>query len=229
MRKASQMGIAPAVIYADDPRRFFVTTYSEGRMLEKDDLQNNTIRTMIMDRLKSIHRMEIAQRSCTPYDLIFGYLKGADLFKVKYPAGLNHILGQIEKIAYRRSHDKTYNNKFCHNDSFLCNMILTGEQLHMIDWELSGIGDIFFELTLIPFSNQFNEAEEREWLTLYFGHLEEDAFHIFQEMKLVSMAREVAWGMLFSGLTKDDPTNDFDYYRFVEHCMQRIEEGKFYI
>ncbi|MCR2803568.1 choline kinase family protein [Paenibacillus soyae] len=225
MRKASQMGIAPEVIYADDPKRFFVTTYSEGRMLEKDDLQTKTIRTMIMDRLKSIHRMDIAQRTCTPYDLIFGYLKGADLFKVKQPQELKQILGRVEKIAYKRSDDKTYNNKFCHNDSFLCNMIFTGDQLQIIDWELSGIGDIFFELTLIPFSNRFNEAEEREWLTMYFGRLEEDAFHIFQDMKFVSMVREVAWGMFYSGLTKDEPANDFDYYKFAEYCVQRIENG----
>ncbi|WP_334074582.1 choline/ethanolamine kinase family protein [Paenibacillus sp. A14] len=229
MRKASQKGIAPEVIFADDPQRFIVTNYIDGRMLEKSDLNNNAIKNMIMDRLKIIHSMEGLDRTCTPYDLIFGYLKGADLLGVKYPSGLLQILNRIEKIAHMRSNDKTYNNKFCHNDSFLCNMIFTGEQLQIIDWELSGVGDIFFELTLIPFSNQFSEAEEREWLTLYFGLFEEDAFRIFLEMKFVAMVREVAWGLFYSGLTKDDPNRNFDYFKFAESCIQRIEEGIYHI
>lgn len=229
MRKASQQGIAPEVIFADDPQRFVVTNYIDGRMLEKRDLKNNAIQNMIMDRLKIIHSMEGNDRTCTPYDLIFGYLKGADLLGVKYPGGLLQILDRIEKIAHMRSNDKTYNNKFCHNDSFLCNMILTGEQLQIIDWELSGVGDIFFELTLIPFSNQFSEAEEREWLALYFGFAEEETFRIFQEMKFVAMVREVAWGLFYSGLTKDDPDRNFDYYKFAESCIQRIEEGIYHL
>lgn len=229
MRKANQQGVAPEVIFADDPQRFIVTNYIDGRMLEKSDLKNNAIKNLIMDRLKIIHSMEGLDRTCTPYDLIFGYLKGADLLGVKYPSGLLQILNRIENIAHMRSNDKTYNNKFCHNDSFLCNMILTGEQLQIIDWELSGVGDIFFELTLIPFSNQFSEAEEREWLTLYFGFVEEETFRIFQEMKFVAMVREVAWGLFYSGLTKDDPDRNFDYYKFAESCIQRIEEGIYHL
>lgn len=229
MRKASQKGVAPEVIFADDPQRFVVTNYVDGRMLEKSDLNNNAIHNLIMDRLKIIHSMEGLDRTCTPYDLIFGYLKGADLLGVKYPGGLLQILDRIEKIAHMRSNDKTYNNKFCHNDSFLCNMILTGEQLQIIDWELSGVGDIFFELTLIPFSNQFSEAQEREWLTLYFGFLEDETFRIFQEMKFVAMVREVAWGLFYSGLTKDDPDRKFDYYKFAESCIHRIEEGIYHL
>ncbi|MDQ0916213.1 thiamine kinase-like enzyme [Paenibacillus sp. V4I5] len=225
MKKANREGFAPKVIPSNYPEQFVVTEFLEGRMLEKDDLKDDRIKEMIMDRLKRIHRMEGQGRTCTPYDLIHGYLKGADQFQVKHPDGLNRILHRVEKIAHKRSNDKENNNKFCHNDSFLCNMIYTGQQLQIIDWELSGVGDLFFELTLIPFTNQFSETDEREWLKLYFGYFEEEAFHIFQDMKFVSMVREVAWGMFYSGLTKEDSHHNFDYYKFAEYCIQRIEQG----
>ncbi|MNM60856.1 thiamine kinase [compost metagenome] len=225
MKRANRDKIAPKVISSNYPEQYVVTEFIEGRMLEKDDLNSSDMKRMIMDRFKQIHQMEDQGRTCSPYDLIYGYLKGADQFQVRYPDGLNQILNRVEKIAHKRSADKEYNNKFCHNDSFLCNMIYTGEHLQLIDWELSGIGDIFFELTLIPFTNQFSEADEREWLKLYFGHLEEEAFHTFQDMKFVSMVREVAWGMFYSGLTKGDNHHDFDYYKFAEYCIQRIEQG----
>lgn len=49
-----------------------------------------------MDRLKRIHRMEGHGRTCTPYDLIHGYLKGADEFQVKQPVSSrgNHALAE---------------------------------------------------------------------------------------------------------------------------------------
>lgn len=225
MKKAHREGFSPQVIAGDQPEHYVVTEFIEGRMLDKGDLVDENIKTMIMDRLKIIHRMDGQDRICTPYDLIYGYLKGADSFQVKRPDGLNQLLNRIEKIAYQRSNDKAYNNKFCHNDSFLVNMIYTGDRLQIIDWELSGIGDVFFELTLIPLSNQFSEAEEREWLKLYLGYFEEEAFHTFQDMKYVSMVREVVWGLFYSGLTKDDKHHDFDYYKFAEYCIEQIKQG----
>ncbi|AJY74846.1 aminoglycoside phosphotransferase [Paenibacillus beijingensis] len=225
MKKANREGFTPAVVSSQYPEQFVVTEFIEGRMLEKEDLQDDHIKAMIMDRFKRIHRMEGQGRTLAPYDLIHGYLQGADQFQVKHPDGLNRILHRVEEITHKRSSDKQYNNKFCHNDSFLVNMIYTGQELQIIDWELSAIGDVFFDLTLIPFTNQFSEAEEREWLKLYFGYFEEETFHILQDMKFVAMVREVAWGMFYSGLSKGESHHDFDYYKFAEDCLQRIEQG----
>lgn len=153
MKKAHNEGLAPHVICCDEPETFIVTEFLEGRMPQKEDLSDIRMKEMIIERLKRVHRMEDQQRICTPYDLIHGYLKGADQLQVKQPDGLARLLDRVEKIAHRRSYDKVYNNKFCHNDSFLCNMIYSEGVLQLIDWELSGISDIFFELTLIPFTN----------------------------------------------------------------------------
>ncbi len=99
MKKAHFEGFSPKVIAGDCPEQFVVTEFIEGRMLEKDDLEDMNIKSMIMQRLKLIHGMEGQDRQCTPYDLIHGYLKGADSFKVKRPDGLNKILNRVEKIA----------------------------------------------------------------------------------------------------------------------------------
>jgi thiamine kinase-like enzyme len=36
--------------------------------------------------------------------------------------------------------------------------------LYIIDWEMSGSGDVFFDLATIPFSCKFSEEQEKEWL-----------------------------------------------------------------
>lgn len=99
---------------------------------------------------------------------------------------------RVEDIAYKRSGDKAYNNKFCHNDSFTCNMIYSNNNLQVIDWELSGYGDVFFSLAIIPFFNRFTKPQEKAWLKLYFGHYEEEQYMILQDMKFMNMVREVA-------------------------------------
>ncbi|MDQ6422034.1 phosphotransferase [Paenibacillus sp. LHD-117] len=125
MEQANREGFAPRVVSGNHPEQYVVTALIEGRMLEKADLKDDRIKEMIMNRLKRIHQMEGHGRICTPFDLIHGYLKGAAQLQVQQPDGLNRILHRVEKIAHERSNDKTYNNKFCHNDSFLCNMIYT--------------------------------------------------------------------------------------------------------
>jgi hypothetical protein len=69
-------------------------------MLEKNDLKDAAIVEMIKDRFKQIHRMDGHGRTCTPYDLIYGYLKGAEHFRVQRPDGLNKILHRVEEIKH---------------------------------------------------------------------------------------------------------------------------------
>ncbi|MBD2868605.1 phosphotransferase [Paenibacillus arenilitoris] len=229
MKKASRIGMSPSVIAGDQPERYVVTAFVEGRMPVQEDLRDPAIRVKIMERLKQIHRMEGNGRQCSPYQLIDGYLRGAERLRVKHPAGLGRFLRLAEEIAHRRGGDKAYNGRFCHNDSFLCNMIYTGSDLQVIDWELSGRGDVFFDLAIIPFSSRFAEAEEKAWLKLYFGHYEDEQYAILQDMKMMNMLREVAWGLLYSGLNKASGAHDFDYYTHAEYALERLEQGLYFL
>lgn len=229
MRLANLNGFAPSVIAADRPEQFHVTEFVEGRMVSHEDLERVPMVDMIIDRLKQIHRMEGISRKLTPYQLIHGYLSGADQFQIKPPDELSGILRRVEEITYKRSNDKAFNNKFCHNDSFTCNMIYTGKQLQIIDWELSGYGDVFFELAIIPFSNRFTEAQEKDWLRRYFGYYEEEQFIILQDMKWMCMVREIAWGMFYSGLNKETALHGFDYYKHAEYAIDRLNRGIYFL
>lgn len=225
MKLANREGFGPAVIAGDQPERYVVTEFIEGRMLSQEDLQDFDIKRIIIERLKKIHCMEGSSRQCSPYHLIHGYIKGAEQLQVKHPEGLSGFLHRVEEITQKRSDDKAYNNKFCHNDSFTCNMIYSNHNLQVIDWELSGIGDVFFDLAIIPFSNRFTADQEKDWLKLYFGYYEEEQYMILQDMKFMNMVREVVWGMLYSGLNKASVNHDFDYYKHSEYVIKRLEQG----
>lgn len=225
----------PAVLYADPFEKYVLLEYIEGRQVTGEDLVHPSIYQQIITQMKNIHDSEEVTQSvprrCSPYQLVDSYLRGADQLHVKQPEGLAPLLNNMEKIAYRRSCDKTYTHKFCHNDYYLFNLIWSpqSQKLNVVDWELCGMGDAFFDLASIPFTNGFTQEQEILWLKSYFGFYEEEQYVILQDMKYMNMLRECAWGLLHSGLNQDSVNHNFEYYRHVEHVIARLQQGFNYL
>lgn len=227
MRSMSDARVAPIVLYTHDSERYVLIEYVEGRQISGEDLLLPERQQLIINHMKAVHAADVIGRDCSPYHLIESYLRGADLLKVRRPEGLSALLNRMEGISYNRSNDKTYNHRFCHNDFYTFNLILSedGKKLSIVDWELSGTGDVFFDLAAIPFTNRFTADQEKAWLTLYFSEFEEEQYHILQDMKFINMLRECAWGLLHSGLDQEKVNHEFDYYKHVEHTIDRLQQG----
>ncbi|MCA0755080.1 phosphotransferase [Paenibacillus sp. N4] len=222
---------SPSVLYVDPNKTYVLLEYIEGKSLTGEDLRDAALIKRIIERLKNIHdSVDIsaeASRPCTPYQLVESYLRGAEKLQVKQPEGLTQVLIQMEQINYRRSLDKKYNQRFCHNDYYLCNLLWSPprKELYVLDWELCGVGDIFFDLAAIPFTNRFTVQQEKNWLQLYFGYYEEEQYAILQDMKYMNMLRECSWGLLHSGLAMKQVNNSFDYYKHAKHVIERLLQG----
>lgn len=57
----------------------------------------------------------------------------------------------------------------CHND-LVCQNILEGEELTLIDWEYAGIGDPFFDLAVVVQHHELEEPLARKFLAAYLRH-----------------------------------------------------------
>jgi thiamine kinase-like enzyme len=177
MRSFQKVIHSPSVLYMDPNKTYVLLEYIKGRALTGEDLRDATLIQLIIDRLKSIHDSvdisAVASRPCTPYQLVESYLRGAEKLQVKLPEGLNQVLNKMGQLAYRRSLDKTYSQRFYHNDYYPFNLIWSPpcKELYVVDWELSGVGDIFFDLAAIPFSNRFTVLQEKNWVQSYFGYV----------------------------------------------------------
>ena len=93
------------------------------------------------------------------------------------------ILKHIDAMAYRRSLaekeamlpvfgflDKDrWQVSLCHNDLYEPNLLVSGDTLHLIDWEFSGDADIGFDICKL-FAVQNPPYEEYDyWLEQYYG------------------------------------------------------------
>jgi thiamine kinase-like enzyme len=175
--------------------------------------------------LKKIHSIEYPDRICSVFDLLEGYLKGMKEFKVKEPEGLKDILIEMEHIRARREKDKSNNYRYTHNDILDLNLIINGDIISVIDWELSGVGDPYMDLASLPYSSGFQKEQEILLLKEYFGYYEEDMYYHLKSLKYIGLVREVLWALFYGGLQLKSVNHDMDYYGAANYALDRLKQG----
>lgn len=224
--EASKLGIAPDVFYTGNRKDFLITGFIEGRSIETEKMHNPDLIKKVTETLLKVHSLKGLERKCSPFDLIRKYLSGAKDLKVVFPDRLYKNLERMEKIELERSKDKENINKYCHNDYHTqYNMILNEEKLMVIDWELSGIGDVFFDLATISSDNRFNVEEDKILLENYFGAFHKEQLTTLNDMKFICMLREIAWALMHEGMNIERVNFNMNYYEFANYVLDRLDRG----
>jgi thiamine kinase-like enzyme len=108
----------------------------------------------------------------------------------------------------------------CHDDLLAGNILCgpAGEVL-LVDWEYAGMGHRLFDLANLAVNNELGEAAEGHLLNAYFGTpVRPDRRAALTLMKLVSDAREAAWGVV-QGVVSD---LDFDFAGYARKHFDRL-------
>lgn len=224
--KASKLGIAPNVFSIANKKDVLITEFIEGKSIETEKMHNPDLIKKVTETLLKIHSLKGIERKSSPFDLIRGYLNGAQDLKVVVPDRLYKHLERMEKIELQRSKDKENINKYCHNDYHTpYNMILNEEKLTIIDWELSGIGDVFFDLATISSDNRFSIEEDKILLESYFGVFDKEQLNTLNDMKFICMLREIAWALMHEGMDIERVNFNMNYYEFANYVLDRLDQG----
>ncbi|RDY27837.1 aminoglycoside phosphotransferase [Romboutsia weinsteinii] len=224
--KASKLGIAPSVFSSGNKKNTLITEFIEGKSIEVEEMHNTELIKKVTSTLLKIHSLKGIKRVCSPFDLIRRYLKGAQDLSVIIPDNLHKHLKHMEGIEIQRSQDKENINKYCHNDYHTgYNMILNDEKLTVIDWELSGIGDVYFDLATISSDNRFSIEEDKVLLISYFGVFDNEKLTTLNDMKFVCMLREISWALMHEGMNIERINHDLKYYEFAQYILDRLDQG----
>ncbi|MFH1831850.1 MAG: phosphotransferase, partial [bacterium] len=103
---------------------------------------------------------------------------------------INDILNQLE--AYFLDKEEQYAG-LCHCDLLPGNIIDDGAQLWLIDWEYASWGNILFDLASLSIEAQFNEAQIRDMLKIYFGKNWQENYYDFQLVCILFNLRNAFW------------------------------------
>ena len=223
---AWKIGIGPRVFSTLDKKSFLITEFIEGRSLKQEEMHKKELIKKVTETLLKIHSLKGIKRKCSPFDLIRKYLRGAQELKVTLPDNLFKHIKHMEEIELYRSKDIENTNKYCHNDYHTgYNMLLNEEKLNIIDFELSGIGDAYFDLATISSDNRFTVEEDKVLLEAYFGEFYKEQLDILKDMKYICMLREIAWALMHEGMNIERINHTMNYYNFAKDVLDRLDQG----
>ena len=112
----------------------------------------------------------------------------------------------------------------CHNDLLPANVLRVprGLGVILVDWEYAGMGHRLFDLGNLAVNSEFEEDEEDRLLTAYFGIAPSPARRAaLALMRLVSDAREAAWGVVQSVVSE----LEFDFKSYAAEHFERLERA----
>jgi thiamine kinase-like enzyme len=92
----------------------------------------------------------------------------------------------------------------------------------IVDWEYAGMGDPRFDLGNLSINNDFDEATDERLLNAYQKGAPTDAQRAaLKLMRLLSDAREAAWGVM-QGVVSE---LDFDFEHYGREHFERLHGG----
>jgi thiamine kinase-like enzyme len=216
-RQASRLGIGPKVVYGDEC--CLVTEYLTGSGLDGDRLRARP--QAVARALRAFHDsgLELPVRFWMP-DLLAEY------------AALLSERGVVVGDAFRRTQRLVDEIAAalplrapvpCHNDLLPGNLMSVTDDpdaAMLVDWEYAGMGHRWFDLGNLAVNNEFDAGAEERLLSAYFDDQPPSAGHhaALQLFKLVSDAREAAWGVVQGAISE----LDFDFEAYAGKHFGRL-------
>jgi Ser/Thr protein kinase RdoA (MazF antagonist) len=152
-----------------------------------------------------------------------GYLDGARRLGVPMPDGLDGVLREVDAIEARAA-ARGDGAAYCHNDFYRFNVIADDGRVTLLDWELSGVGNVYFDLATPAFHEGWTPEEERVLLEAYFGEYDDVHAAALHDFKYLNMVREVVWALLHAGLDAARP--DVEH---VNHSLDYAESARWFL
>lgn len=163
------LGIMPKVICADPNTGILIMEYIENNQpCSMEDVYNARSLQRICRVLNEVHTSE--KQFINEFDI--------PLSQAMYREHLKSIGGKSPAAlkAEEERMDTWMNYLFlnypkelvtCHIDPKLNNFLKKGMQLYLLDWEYSGMADLYFELANFSLTNNLTEEEEKLFLDMY--------------------------------------------------------------
>lgn len=98
----------------------------------------------------------------------------------------------------------------CHNDPNIHNLIL-GERILLIDFEFSGMGNVFFDIACI--CGLWDTADQRLFLKKYFGYENNDILKTLKDYTFLQLIWNGTWAYM---KCLDDNLIDIDYLGWAD-------------
>jgi len=184
----AEAGLAPEPLYFDPVAGIYLRRYLPGRSWDISDLDSPGNMERLARLLGTLHRLP-------PAGAVFDPLAAARRYAAQLGSEQSRsILHRSEKLMQQINADST-SPSLCHND-LVCQNILEGERLMLIDWEYAGVGDPFFDLAVVVRHHDLDKKSAHGFLDAYLERFASDREikHLSLQCDFYSCLLEL-WGL----------------------------------
>lgn len=173
MTRASKIIKIPKIYYADSCSGILVSQYiSNSRVLDKNIFRSSKLLDKSCEILASLHNSQIEfKKSFNILEEIKKYkriLSNIESKSFQYEIKVKYNMKYLEELLKRLVYKYPAKEVPCHIDPKLSNFLISDNELFLIDWEYSGMADLYFELANFALTNELNDYEEQIFLNSYF-------------------------------------------------------------
>ena len=225
----SKAGIGAQVEYYLLPEGHLVTRFINGHHLTLEEYRTPENIQRIVKTVKRLHKLPLTEASFSPFRRVESYAGQARSMRVPFPRGFDRLLEKMEKIEKEQARDTYPWQRFCHNDLFCVNVLDDGK-IWFIDWEFSGVGDIYYDLATLTYAYDSPDSLPRElqeyMLECYFGDVKKENWTRLEGMKYMLMFFTAMWGLLQQGMQNEGLIREVEGFNFLEYANVTFEAMK---
>lgn len=169
LKQVVHLDFVPVLCYANPDTGILVTKYIEdSRPLTREDMNDPQKVREVCEILVKLHTSGLQMRN--EFDLIGTknhYLKVLDSMGVDLPDALKEQMPMLESMMDKLFQEYPKKLVPCHGDINVENFLLSSSKMWLIDWEYSGMGNVYFELANMNLTMGFVEDVETSFLEGY--------------------------------------------------------------
>jgi thiamine kinase len=173
----AKAGLAPAPLCFDLREGVLLRHYLQGRSWTREDLESQGQLHRLSRLLRELHGVSPVGDAFDPVGAARRYVRQMENTKSTV------ILRRLEKLATEIT-ESPQAPVLCHND-LVCQNILEGETLGLIDWEYAAIGDRYFDLAVVLQHHKLDAKLCRVFVEEYLGRSAKAS-----ELRQLSLQRE---------------------------------------
>lgn len=202
LQRASAAGVAPALVYSDQPRDILITKYHDGHRWEDNHSSDPNKLQQLAKLLKTTHglpavngNLDLQQRA-DHYRLSMNKAGTANGPLSQSIRALQQPLQEFFTHASKQCTHRT----LCHND-LLAENLLTGNDAELIalDWEYAAMGDPYFDLAVVVEGHQMDDALVQILLENYTIERINAALQRLASLRVIYCYLDLLWHLVQSG------------------------------
>jgi thiamine kinase-like enzyme len=222
----SEAGIGAQLEHYLLPEGHLVTRYIDGRHLTLEEYRTHENIQRIVSTVKRLHALPLVKATFSPFRRVESYAEHAQSMGVPLPHDFDRMLEMAENIEIEQARDTYPWRRLCHNDLFCVNVLDDGK-IWFIDWEFSGVGDIYYDLATLTYAYDSVDTLPRDLqehtLACYFGNVSQENWARLEGMKYMLMFFTAMWGLLQQGMQNRGLVREVEGFSFLEYSKVTFE------